>query len=176
MIEKILFLAFGSMAVLFGLGMVLIPNPVYVIVFLLFSLISISGVFFVSGAELVGAIQLIVYAVAVAIFYILVLTAVPWRKLKKEDSHNRFSFIVLFTSGVLIIAEILLILGFGIRFSKNNILSSIEKSYGNTNFIASFLFTKYFYGFELLSLLLLVGMIGAILLAKKEKDVYEDTF
>ena len=50
-------------------------------------LVSVAGIFFVAGAVLVGAIQLLIYAVAVAVFYVFVLTAVPWEKALKKDSH-----------------------------------------------------------------------------------------
>ena len=83
MIQWLVFLLFSGLAILSALGVVLLPNPIYVILALLSVLVSVAGIFFVAGAELVGAIQLLIYAVAVAVFYVFVLTAVPWDKALK---------------------------------------------------------------------------------------------
>ena len=46
--------------------------------------------------------------------------------------------------------------------------------FGNTEVVGVILFSKYFLAFELVSLVLLIGMIGAVLIGRKESQVYED--
>jgi hypothetical protein len=89
MMQWVAFLFFASLTLLSALGVVLFSNIIYVILSLLSTLVMVAGIFFVAGAELVGALQLLIYAVAIAVFYVLVLTAVPWEKALIKDSHYR---------------------------------------------------------------------------------------
>jgi len=140
MLRLIIFIIFSSWAVI---------SSVYVILWLLSALISIAGIFFVAGAELVGAIQLLIYAVAVAVFYIFVLTAVPWEKALKKDSHYRVEGVIALPFVLLLYVEMLIV------------------------FTLSILFSKYFIAFEIVSLVLLMGMIGAVLIGRKESQTYD---
>ncbi|MFN3976776.1 MAG: NADH-quinone oxidoreductase subunit J [Aquificaceae bacterium] len=174
MIQWLVFLLFSSLAILSALGVVFLPNPIYVILSLFSVLVCIAGIFFVAGAELVGAIQLLIYAVAVAVFYVFVLTAVPWEKAFKKESHYRVSG--LFSSPLILAlyVEMLLVFLAGVSVSPKGELRDLIKKLGNTEVVGSILFSKYFLAFELVSLVLLVGMIGAILIGRKEGQVYED--
>ncbi|HIQ48196.1 MAG TPA: hydroxyacid dehydrogenase, partial [Aquifex aeolicus] len=64
--KLIIFGFFSLMAILSGIGIITLKNPVYVVIALLSSLIAVAGIFFTAGAELVGALQLLIYAVAIA--------------------------------------------------------------------------------------------------------------
>jgi NADH:ubiquinone oxidoreductase subunit 6 (subunit J) len=55
MMQWIAFLFFASMTLLSALGVVLLPNIIYVILSLLSTLVMVAGIFFVAGAELVGS-------------------------------------------------------------------------------------------------------------------------
>jgi len=168
------FLLFSSLAVISALGVVLLPNPIYVILSLLSSLIAIAGIFFVAGAELVGAIQLLIYAVAVTVFYVFVLTAVPWEKALKKDSHYRVEGVLSFPLLLVLYLEIVLVLLIGITVSPKGQIRELSKKFGNTEVIGSVLFSKYFLVFELVSLVLLIGMIGAVIIGRKEGQTYEN--
>jgi NADH-quinone oxidoreductase subunit J len=61
MMQWVAFLFFASMTLLSALGVVLLPNIIYVILSLLSTLVMVAGIFFVAGAELVGALQLLIY-------------------------------------------------------------------------------------------------------------------
>jgi len=174
MIQWLAFLFFGSLAILSALGVVLFSNVVYVILSLLSTLVMVAGVFFVAGAELVGALQLLIYAVAIAVFYILVLTAVPWEKALKKDSHYRVEGVLTFPIVLAFYLEIILVFLLGMSVSPKGELREYIKNLGNTEVVGSVLFSKYFFAFELVSLVLLVGMIGAVIIGRKEEKTYED--
>ncbi|WP_448584085.1 NADH-quinone oxidoreductase subunit J family protein [Thermocrinis sp.] len=175
MTQWLAFLFFGSLAVLSALGVVLLSNVIYVILSLLSTLVMVAGIFFVAGAELVGALQLLIYAVAIAVFYILVLTAVPWEKALKKDSHYRVEGVLTFPIVLAFYLEIILVFLLGISVSPKGEIWKYIKSLGNTEVIGSVLFSKYFFAFELVSLVLLVGMIGAVIIGRKEEKTYEDS-
>jgi NADH-quinone oxidoreductase subunit J len=172
-IQWLAFLLFSLLAILSALGVVVLPNPVYVILSLLSSLIAIAGIFFVAGAELVGAIQLLIYAVAVTVFYVFVLTAVPWEKALKKDSHYRIEGVMSFPLLLLMYLEVLIVFSLGISASPKGQIIQISKKFGNTEVIGSILFSKYFLVFELVSLVLLIGMIGAVIIGRKEAQTYD---
>jgi len=172
MMQWLAFLFFSSLAILSGLGVVFLSNVVYVILSLLSTLIMVAGLFFVAGAELVGALQLLIYAVAIAVFYVLVLTAVPWEKALKKDSHYRVAGVLTFPVVLAFYLEIILVFLLGITVSPKGELR--ELMMGNTQLVGSVLFSKYFFAFELVSLVLLVGMIGAVIIGRKEEKTYED--
>ncbi len=174
MIKWVIFLSFSLWAIISGVGVVLFSNPVYVILWLLSALISIAGIFFVAGAELVGALQLLIYAVAIAVFYVLVLTAVPWEKALKKDTHFRTSGILSLPVVLLLYVEMALVFILGIAASPEGKFREAIKKLGNTEVIGSVLFSKYFFAFEVVSLVLLVGMIGAVIIGRKEKQTYEN--
>ncbi len=167
------FLIFSSLAILSGIGVVALPNPIYVIVALLSALICIAGIFFVSGAELVGALQLLIYAVAITVFYVFVLTAVPWEKALKKESHYKVEGLISFPFIVGLYLEIILVFIAGVTVSPQGQIKELVTKFGNTEVIGAILFSKYFLAFELVSLVLLVGMIGAVLIGRKEDQVYD---
>ncbi len=171
--QELAFILFSAVAILSGLGVVLLPNPIYVIVSLLSSLIGIAGIFFTAGAELVGAIQLLIYAVAITVFYVFVLTAVPWEKALKKDSHYRVEGVFSFPLLIALYVEMFLVFTIGISVSPKGQIKELIAKYGNAEVIGVILFSKYFLAFELVSLVLLVGMIGAVLIGRKEEQVYD---
>ncbi|HAV40602.1 MAG TPA: hydroxyacid dehydrogenase [Aquificaceae bacterium] len=174
MIQWIVFLLFSALAIFSALGVVFLPNPIYVILALLSVLVSVAGIFFVAGAELVGAIQLLIYAVAVAVFYVFVLTAVPWEKALKKDSHYRVAGVLSFPLILLLYLEMVLVFLIGVSVSPKGQFRELIQKFGNTEVVGVILFSKYFLAFELVSLVLLIGMIGAVLIGRKEAQVYED--
>ncbi|MFN7065659.1 MAG: NADH-quinone oxidoreductase subunit J [Aquificaceae bacterium] len=174
MIEWAVFLLFSALAILSALGVILLSNPIYVILALLSVLVSIAGVFFVAGAELVGALQLLIYAVAVAVFYVFVLTAVPWEKAIKKDSHYRVAGLFSFPLVFFLYLEMLLVFLIGISVSPKGEFRELIEKWGSAEVVGGILFSKYFLAFELVSLVLLIGMIGAVLIGRKEDQVYED--
>lgn len=173
MLNQVAFFVFGGISILCGLGVVLASNPIYVVLWLLGALIAISGIFFSAGAELLGVLQLMIYVVAIAVFYILVITAVPWKKIHKNEQHNRLIGIVILPFIALLYVEAFLVSIAGVSIAKNKIIETIAKNYGNAEVVGIKLFSNYFWAFELMSVLLLVSMIGAVLLGRREEKTYD---
>ena len=174
MIQWLVFLLFSTLAVLSALGVVLLSNPIYVILSLLSTLVAIECIFFVAGAELVGALQLLIYVVAVTVFYVFVLTAVPWEKALKKDSHYRVAGLFSFPLIPLLYAEMLLVFLIGVSVSPKGEFRELIQKFGNVEVVGGILFSKYFLAFELVSLVLLIGMIGAVIIGRKEAQTYDN--
>ncbi len=174
MVRLIVFLMFSAWAIISGVGVITFTNPIYVILWLLSALIAVAGIFFTAGAELVGALQLLIYAVAIAVFYVFVLTAVPWEKAVKKGSHYRMEGVLSLPLVILLYVEMAIVFFLGITASPEGKLRAFIERLGNTEVVGSILFTKYFFAFEVVSLVLLIGMIGAVLIGRKESQTYED--
>ncbi|GAB6066681.1 NADH-quinone oxidoreductase subunit J [Aquifex pyrophilus] len=168
------FIFFSVLAIASGIGIVTLRNPVYVVVALLSSLIAVAGIFFTAGAELVGALQLLIYAVAIAVFYIIVISAVPWQKAKTGESHYRFEGLISLPIVLLLYLEMIVVFLLGVKASPEGEIAKFIEKLGNAEVIGAILFSKYFLAFEVVSLVLLIGMIGAVLIGRKEKQTYED--
>ncbi len=174
MVRFTIFLIFSLWAIISAIGVITFSNPIYVILWLLSALIAIAGIFFVAGAELVGALQLLIYAVAIAVFYVFVLTAVPWEKAVKKPSHFRTEGVLTLPFVLLLYLEMIIVFFLGISASPEGKFRAFIEKLGNTEVVGTVLFTKYFFAFEVVSLVLLIGMIGAVLIGRKESQTYED--
>ena len=172
--QLIVFGLFSLMAIVSGIAIITLRNPIYVVVALLSSLIAVAGIFFTAGAELVGALQLLIYAVAIAVFYIIAISAVPWEKAKKTESHYRFEGLVSLPVILFLYAEMIVVFLLGIKASPKGELIEFFKKIGNAEVVGAILFSKYFLAFEVVSIVLLIGMIGAVLIGRKESQTYED--
>ena len=143
-------------------GAVLVKNPVHSILFFLSSVLAVAGVFLLLGAELLAGLQLIIYAVAIVVFYVLVITTIPWEKVKRfEGVYKRellFGLPVVFVLFSLIAFTV-------VRGDLAEPIGAIED---NVREVGRTLFTSYLFPFEVASVILLVAMIGAILLGRKE--------
>jgi NADH-quinone oxidoreductase subunit J len=100
---------------------------------------------------------------------------VPWEKALKKDSHYRIEGVLTFPVLLALYLEIILVFLIGVSVSPKGQIREFIQNLGNTEVVGSILFSKYFFAFELVSLVLLVGMIGAVLIGRKEDKTYEDS-
>ncbi|NPA38296.1 MAG: NADH-quinone oxidoreductase subunit J [Candidatus Nanohaloarchaeota archaeon] len=166
------FWIFSTLAVLSAIGVVFLKNIVYAVLSLISTLIMVSGLFFTMGAELIGALQIIIYAVAIVVFYVLVISTVP--EFKGETIDPNYMFVSL-PVGFLIFIELAYVSLYGAWKSNVGMFTSeVIKEMGNVKAVASVLFTKYLFPFEVASIILLVAMIGAIIIGKKDHVIEEE--
>ncbi len=144
-------------------GAILVKNPVHSILFFLSSVLATAGLFLSLGAELLAGLQIIIYAVAIVVFYVLVITTIPWEKVKRfEGVYTRelaFGFPIVLVVFVLM----------GYMIVEGEFAQPTGKVEDNVREVGKTLFTSYLFPFEVASVILLVAMIGAILLGRKEE-------
>lgn len=158
------FLAISLLAILGALGVVLERNIIRAGFFLLICFSAIAAAFFALRAPFVAASQILIYAVGITlvIVFALMLTNIKQDlpKIKGEEGKNILSALVAF--GIFI--------GFTVALTGNKWLE-IEglTCPKNTEIIGINLLGTYALPFELISILLLVALIGAVVIAKKDK-------
>jgi NADH-quinone oxidoreductase subunit J len=160
-----LFYVFAFLTLVFGFLVVLNPfsrNPVTSAMFLVLTIASLAGLFVLLHAFFLAAVQVLVYAGAVMVLFLFVIMLLDL----KAEERQKIKLATLLTGLVAVGAVLFLFL----RTLPGSALANREAAAleGSTVALGKLLFTRYLLPFEIVSLLLLVGMIGVILLSKKD--------
>jgi len=161
------FFYFSSVAIISSLLTVGLKNPVQSTVALLSTLLHVAGLFILMHAEFIAAIQIIIYAGAILVLYLFVLMLLDLKQ--TETIVTRQSQLALFFGAVLL-CEILLALfqsPLGTQVAVQPAGEGLPLPYNNTESIGVALFTDYLLQFEIVGVLLLGGVVGALVLAKQ---------
>ena len=165
--ETILFYAFGVVAVAASLLVIAQRNPIYSVLLLILSFGALSGLYVLLQAPFVAVIQIIVYAGAIMVlflFVVMLLNAGHEETEHDEAIHARARRGPMRFGALLAVAlafELLWTLARDTEsgpFAGGAVTSTAE--------IGRLLFTKYAFPFEVTSILILVAMVGAVLLAR----------
>ena len=164
--ELFFFYYLAGVIILTALLVVALRNPIYSALSLLIMFFHVAGLYVTLHAEFLAAVQVIVYAGAILVLYLFVVMLL---NVKREDRYHP-QFPVGAFLGLVIITEVLLL---AFRRSESGTppmppAGSVGEAVGNTETIGDVLYTTYLFPFEVASLILLVAMIGAIVLAKKD--------
>jgi NADH-quinone oxidoreductase subunit J len=164
-----LFYFFGALAVVASLLVIAQRNPVYSVLLLILSFGALSGLYVLLDAPFVATIQIIVYAGAIMVlflFVVMLLNAPHEETDFDERTHPmlrpgpmRFGAVL----ALALIAELAWALarsGSPSRFSSTPVTSVAA--------IGRSLFTDYAFQFEVTSVLILVAMVGAVVMARRE--------
>jgi NADH-quinone oxidoreductase subunit J len=159
----ILFYLFAALAVLGGLLMVSLRNPLSGAFALILSLVSLAGLFAMLHAEFVFILQVLVYAGAIMV---LIIFTIMLLNLKKEELREApVSWMrLIFTALVCAVAAFGAIKVFGAVESTPLELSA---DFGSIEGVGRLMLNDFVYPFEVISLILLVAVVGVVLLAKK---------
>ena len=166
--DHIFFFYFAGMIAVTSLLVVALRNPVYSALALLIMFFHVAGLYVTLHAEFLAAVQIVVYAGAILVLYLFVVMLLNVKA--EERYHNQLPVAGLL--GVMLCTEVILLL------LQSRTATSVAASpadpvtaAGNTETIGEVLYSTYLFPFEVASLILLVAMIGAIILAKK--DIHE---
>ncbi len=164
----ILFYVFAALTLLCGVLVIANPfsrNPVTSAMFLVLTIISMSGLFVLLHAFFLAAVQIIVYAGAVLVLFVFVIMLLDL----KEEQRRKIKFFGLVAGLVSVggIVGIFLKILCAAKPAGDAAGPAIE---GDTAALGKLLFTRYTLPFEIVSVLLLVAMVGVILLSKKKLE------
>ena len=165
MLNKAIFLYFAGVILVSAILMITRRNLVHSILYMLLLFFHIAGIFVLLNAEFLAAVQLIVYAGAIMILYLFVvmLLNVDKETLTAKRANRFWPWLIAF--GMLIAGEITLLIVRG-TFPAD-IGRPMRFAGAGARELGVELFTKYLLPFEIASIILLVGLVGAVMLAKK---------
>ena len=169
MLETTLFVILAVFTVVTAILVIVQRNPVASAIFLILTLFALAGIYLLLHAEFIAAIQVLVYAGAIMVLFLFVIMLLNLEKEKRIAARNR----LLKGAGILLSLALLVQIGaifqkVLLEGTKGSFPPEKVASLGNTQVIAQLLFTDFLLPFEITSVLLLVAIIGAIMLAKKE--------
>jgi NADH-quinone oxidoreductase subunit J len=165
MIHKIVFFYFAAVILISAVLMITRRNPIHSVMFMLLLFFHIAGVFVLLNAEFLAAVQLIVYAGAILILYLFVVMLLNVADEKQAVRANKFwPWVAVF--GVLIAGEILLLVSRG-TFPLEAGRTMQAAGGAGVQELGKMLYSSYLVPFEIASVILLVGLVGAVMLGKK---------
>jgi NADH-quinone oxidoreductase subunit J len=166
--EQIFFYIFAGVAVASAIGMIAAKNPVRSAIFLITCLLQVAALYILLRAPFLAAVQVFIYVGAVMVLFLFVVMVLDVGKERlKEHLHAQ---------SVIAIPILVLLLGIAGYLLFNAKLSAPAGKYAEaalvkqTEVLGKLLYTKYIFPFEVVSVLLLVALIGAIVLVMKKKD------
>ena len=142
-------------------------NILYAMSSLAAGMVLISGLFFILGADFLGAVQLVVYSGAIMALYAFgMMFFDATRDVKEKNSSAKMVFLLSgFTAVLLVVIFAAPTIG-----SHIEPLVAVADNISNPKAIGIVLFTKYLIPFEVAAVMLLVAMIAGIILASKKMD------
>lgn len=163
-LETITFAILAVLAIAGGFGLILSRNPVYALLYTLLSMFSLAALYLNLHAEFIAAIQVIVYAGAIMVLFLFVINLLNLQVEDVEPVQYNFRTIGAFGLGAAFLMELLYALrGVGSLIPR----STATFSYGKVEPVGQALLTGYVFPFEMISIILLVALMGALIIAKK---------
>ena len=168
-IHLILFLAFGAVAVAGAVNLLVQHHPINAALSLIAVMAALAGEYLLLGAEFVAAVQVIVYAGAIMVLFVFVIMLLNAGE-EERTRGSRAAYIVGFPGA----AAIFCLLSFVFLSESHALGSSSVGGYlnhitSNISEVSALLFTKLLLPFEVTSVLILVAILGAVVLARKEQ-------
>ncbi|MBI5213913.1 MAG: NADH-quinone oxidoreductase subunit J [Nitrospirae bacterium] len=166
MLPKLFFGYFAIVMISLSLVVITRRNPVHSVLWMLVLFFHIAGLYLFLNAEFIAAVQIILYAGAILVLFLFVIMML---NLKEEITAERF--IGEWPIGVALAISILMLIFFSISKitagpQGQHTIEAI-KAETHTKAIGKVLYTEYLFPFEIASLILLIAIVGAIVLAKK---------
>lgn len=162
--EAISFYAMALFLILFAYRTITVPNPIHAALYLVLTMIGLAGVFFNLGAQFIAGVQMIVYAGAVMVLFVMVLMLFDLKTELRSFSRGLLS-------GALKVMASALLAGFALGAANSSvaILDTPEQASSQadlTRQLGVLLYTKYLYAFEVLGVLLLVVAVGVVAVSR----------
>jgi NADH-quinone oxidoreductase subunit J len=168
MLDLILFLILALVAVASALGMVISRNAIYSALFLVLNFVTVAVFYLLLGAPFIAMAQITVYAGAIMVLFLFVIMLLGAESLSNEFNWRKLAFPVSLAVILAVEASYLLVTRarpLGDVLPPEASVNTMD----NLRQLGSALFSDFLLPFEVTSVLLLVAMVGAIILAKKEK-------
>ncbi len=167
--EQVVFFAAAIGAIGGAVAVVRLENPFYSVLALVVHLISLSVLFLLLMAEFLAAAQLIVYAGAVMVLYVFVVSYVGGTEEPLEQGGAPRALAPLF-GGALLIVLLLAIGGSGLTLIDTE-GATTGAGFGSPGAIGELLLTKFLLPFEVASYLLTIAAVAAVVLARRRRGL-----
>ena len=163
--DLIIFIILALVSIGAALGLLFSRNAVYAALFLVLNFITVAIFYLLLNAPFLAMAQVTVYAGAIMVLFLFVIMLLGTKKLKTRGL-NLWQRRLAIGLGVVLLGEITAL--FFVQGRGGTLIGDIGSKFGSPEGIGIELFNQYLLPFEITSILLLVGMIGAIVLTKDD--------
>jgi NADH-quinone oxidoreductase subunit J len=162
--SEILTYILGGISIATALLVVFSKNPVHSVLYLILTFFSIAGQYILLNAQFLFIVQVIVYSGAIMVLFLFVLMLLNLNKDTEPQKENMFKLMGVVAGGLLLVSIVGMLKGIG----HINLPENPDSQIGMVKNLGLVLFSDYVVPFELSSILFLSGMVGAVLIGKKE--------
>ena len=163
--DQFLFFFVAFLAIASAVYFVFAKNPLYAVLSLIVTMFSIAGMYVLLNAQFLGIVQIIVYTGAIMVLFLYILMMLNLNKDDESKKANLPKFVGIFSAGILFIGMLGAYKGLS---GKTTVADNVDQSVGLTKNLGRLLFNEYVLPFELASILILAGIVGAVLIGKKD--------
>ncbi len=161
-----LFFIFAVLSVLGAIGLVLFRHPMSGAMSLIVTMISLAGLYALLSAKLIFVLQLIVYAGAIMSLIIFIIMFLNIQTSDLPEEKGRFYYLI---GGIILITPIASFLIKVVKSLPGGETTIIGNGFGGVKEVGLVLFQDWLLPFEIVSILLLVSLVGAVVLAGKRR-------
>lgn len=165
----IIFYIFAALSILGGLGVLFLRNPIHCALSLVGTFFCLGSIYVMLNAEFVAVIQVLVYAGAIMVLFLFVLMLLSSKNSDQNANKWPIGKILagLLSFGIFVKIASLFTMGDLQLGPKGAYPIEVVEEVGSISLIGRLLFTDYILSFEIIAILLLVAVIGAVVIAKR---------
>ena len=170
--EMVIFFILAIVAVAAGVGVIAQRSAVRSALFLLVNFCCLAGLYLLLNAQFVALVQVIIYAGAVVVLFLFIVMLLGIERAEESPDLRQYQWIAGVLLGVLFLAGVIwamIPIGTSLIPAASDWVGALAPS-DNVREIGAAMLTDYAIPFELASIVLLVAIIGAVVLAKKKLE------
>jgi NADH-quinone oxidoreductase subunit J len=167
MLEAIVFYTLAALILGLGVMVVTARSTVHSVLFLVGNFLCVAVLYVALAAEFLAVIQVLVYAGGIVVLYLFVVMLVNLKAIPEATLDPRRQSRLGFALSAAVLAEISAILVYSAARPSAVPAVAAAPTMGNTETVGWLLYTDFLIPFEVASVLLLIAMVGAVLLARK---------
>lgn len=172
-LDTVIFVVAAALAVFGGTMMIVQRNPVLSVLYLILSLVAQAVLYVQLGALFLGAVLIIVYSGAILVLFLFVIMLLNLRGTEDFGRGSApVSRAVKYVLTLAFVVEMILVVrsGFFGGDTEVGMMMLQTPDFGSVKAVATLLFTKYLYPFELAGVLLLAAIVGAVVMTRNPSE------
>jgi NADH-quinone oxidoreductase subunit J len=170
-VAEVLFFVAAIGAIAGAIGVVALRNPFYNVLALVAHLISLAALFLLLRAEFVAAAQVVVYAGAVMVLYLFVVSYVGGGAESLRTTGPTLRFTAPLFAAVIFVELCIATLGSALKGIDGEGSTNYQAGFGTPEEIGRLLLTDFLLPFEVASYLLLIAAVGGVVLARRRRGL-----
>ena len=171
--DTLVFIVAAAICLTGALGVILARNPVHSALMLVMTLFGIAVLFVAQEAHFLAAVQVIVYAGAIVVLFLFVIMLLGVDRAQNLELSilpiQRWAALVFGAGSLLLLVGLIVVVNEPVTGAEA--MGGAASGDENVRLLARSLFSDHVYAFELTSLLLVIAVIGAVVLARKPKEI-----